>query len=201
MATQAKQPVAETALKLLKTQLKTTDVDSLLQAGLDVDVARNVLQLVDSHVNSSLEVQLDTWSKLSELAPSIEGAIPSHLANDSANVQDMFGYLGHESEVAKWRAYNRQQLLTAEPVSLGGTELSAVLLHDMGATIEGKPVTMPLLAQLEAGGTVAVQFDPARFAYVLSQVPAQPELENIASLVKNSWKCMAAMSINYWVTV
>ncbi|PAT65118.1 hypothetical protein CKA27_26340, partial [Vibrio coralliilyticus] len=104
--------------------------------------------------------------------------------NDSANVQDMFGYLGHESEVAKWRAYNRQQLLTAEPVSLGGTELSAVLLHDMGATIEGKPVTMPLLAQLEAGGTVAVQFDPARFAYVLSQVPAQPELENIASLVK-----------------
>ncbi|KJY70613.1 hypothetical protein TW78_14140 [Vibrio coralliilyticus] len=184
MATQAKQPVAETALKLLKTQLKTTDVDSLLQAGLDVDVARNVLQLVDSHVNSSLEVQLDTWSKLSELAPSIEGAIPSHLANDSANVQDMFGYLGHESEVAKWRAYNRQQLLTAEPVSLGGTELSAVLLHDMGATIEGKPVTMPLLAQLETGGTVAVQFDPTRFAYVLSQIPAQPELENIASLVK-----------------
>ncbi|MCC2524274.1 hypothetical protein [Vibrio coralliilyticus] len=184
MATQAKQPVAETALKLLKTQLKTTDVDSLLQAGLDVDVARNVLQLVDSHVNSSLEVQLDTWSKLSELAPSIEGAIPSHLANDSANVQDMFGYLGHESEVAKWRAYNRQQLLTAEPVSLGGTELSAVLLHDMGATIEGKPVTMPLLAQLETGGTVAVQFDPTRFAYVLSQIPAQPELEKIASLVK-----------------
>ncbi|WP_099607383.1 hypothetical protein [Vibrio coralliilyticus] len=184
MATQAKQPVAETALKLLKTQLKTTDVDSLLQAGLDVDVARNVLQLVDSHVNSSLEVQLDTWSKLSELAPSMEGAIPSHLANDSANVQDMFGYLGHESEVAKWRAYNRQQLLTAEPVSLGGTELSAVLLHDMGATIEGKPVTMPLLAQLETGGTVAVQFDPTRFAYVLSQIPAQPELEKIASLVK-----------------
>ncbi|NRF62114.1 hypothetical protein [Vibrio coralliilyticus] len=184
MATQAKQPVAETALKLLKTQLKTTDVDSLLQAGLDVDVARNVLQLVDSHVNSSLEIQLDTWSKLSELAPSIEGAIPSHLANDSANVQDMFGYLGHESEVAKWRAYNRQQLLTAEPVSLGGTELSAVLLHDMGATIEGKPVTMPLLAQLETGGTVAVQFDPTRFAYVLSQIPAQPELEKIASLVK-----------------
>ncbi|AXN34792.1 hypothetical protein [Vibrio coralliilyticus] len=184
MATQAKQPVAETALKLLKTQLKTTDVDSLLQAGLDVDVARNVLQLVDSHVNSSLEIQLDMWSKLSELAPSIEGAIPSHLANDSANVQDMFGYLGHESEVAKWRAYNRQQLLTAEPVSLGGTELSAVLLHDMGATIEGKPVTMPLLAQLETGGTVAVQFDPTRFAYVLSQIPAQPELENIASLVK-----------------
>ncbi|MBN3493078.1 hypothetical protein [Vibrio neptunius] len=184
MATQAKQPVAETALKLLKTQLKTTDVDSLLQAGLDVDVARNVLQLVDSHVNSSLEVQLDTWSKLSELAPSIEGAIPSHLANDSANVQDMFGYLGHESEVAKWRAYNRQQLLTAEPVSLGGTELSAVLLHDMGATIEGKPVTMPLLAQLETGGTVAMQFDPTRFAYVLSQIPAQPELEKIASLVK-----------------
>lgn len=184
MATQAKQPVAETALKLLKTQLKTTDVDSLLQAGLDVDVARNVLQLVDSHVNSSLEIQLDMWSKLSELAPSIEGAIPSHLANDSANVQDMFGYLGHESEVAKWRAYNRQQLLTAEPVSLGGTELSAVLLHDMGATIEGKPVTMPLLAQLETGGTVAVQFDPTRFAYVLSQIPAQPELEKIASLVK-----------------
>ncbi|MCA3903729.1 hypothetical protein JKP31_20850 [Vibrio vulnificus] len=184
MATQAKQPVAETALKLLKTQLKTTDVDSLLQAGLDVDVARSVLQLVDSHVNSSLEVQLDTWSKLSELAPSIEGAIPSHLTNDNANVQDMFGYLGHESEVAKWRAYNRQQLLTAEPVSLGGIELSAVLLHDMGATIEGKPVTMPLLAQLETGGTVAVQFDPTRFAYVLSQIPAQPELEKIASLVK-----------------
>ncbi|MDE1235840.1 hypothetical protein [Vibrio aestuarianus] len=184
MATQAKQPVAETALKLLKTQLKTTDVDSLLQAGLDVDVARKVLQLVDSNVNSSLEVQLNTWTKLSELAPSIEGALPSNLVNDSDNVGEMFGYLGQESEVAKWRANNRQQLVTVEPVSLGGTEVSAVLLHDMGATIEGKPVTIQLLAQLDTSGTATVQFDSTRFAYVLSKIPTQPELEKIASLVK-----------------
>ncbi|MGR5294704.1 hypothetical protein ACPV5U_12755 [Vibrio mediterranei] len=192
LATNATQPVAETALKLLKTQLLTVRGDQLLRAGPDVAVASEVLQLVDSHVNSNMEIQGDTWEKLSELAPGLEGAIPDDLAQYSANVMERFDYLGRQSEVVKWRAKNRKQLSMVGPVTIGGTKVSAVLLHDMGATINGNLITAEHLAQIEATGVERLKFDPTRFAYVLSKIPTQPELETIASVVKRKWKIEGA---------
>jgi hypothetical protein len=97
------------------------------------------------------------------------------------SVSDPVGYTKLQDDIT------RLILADMPDVRLGDISLSPVLMHDLGARINGKPVTEELLLNLgNSPESVKITFDPERFADVLSRVPTQPELEQLRHLLKNS---------------
>nr|WP_315493050.1 C80 family cysteine peptidase [uncultured Pseudomonas sp.] len=120
------------------------------------------------------------------------------LGTDADRVRP-FSYLDNDSHVSRLRAANRQALSEAGNVTFSGPDtnafgspiaavqhsLSAVLLHDMGLLVEGKPLTVALLNS-QGGKLLATQklsFDPTLFSYEMSKVPLHPELVSLAVLI------------------
>jgi hypothetical protein len=102
--------------------------------------------------------------------------------------------LGLQKSISDPAAYTKIQegitrLILADmpDVRIGDILLSPVLMHDLGGRINGKPVTEEVLLSLaDSTGDLKVTFEPDRFAEVLSQVPTQPELEQLSRLLKKS---------------
>lgn len=164
------------------TELESLDAEQMIQTMLDAQqrnagseggVAIEGDRLLTAMLDNRLDADIDRGRTVSHLDP--------------------------DSHVERLRTANRQPLLAAGNVLFDGPSkgtfgqaiavvqgsLSAVLLHDMGLLVDGKPLTADLLAS-QGGKLRADQkltFDPVRFNYEMAKVPLQPELVELSRLV------------------
>ncbi|MBI6952019.1 C80 family cysteine peptidase [Pseudomonas sp. CCOS 191] len=178
-----------------------------LQDALDGLVKRyqNSTELESVGARQMMQTMLDEQQRMAESGlASAEGerfatAMLDNVLDADVDRSRIVSHLDPDSHVERLHARNRQQLLAAGNVLFDGPaknafgqaiavvqgSLPAVLLHDMGLLVDGKPLTAGLLAS-QGGKLRADQqltFDSVRFNYEMSKVPLQPELVELSRLV------------------
>ncbi|WP_079248319.1 C80 family cysteine peptidase [Lysobacter antibioticus] len=79
----------------------------------------------------------------------------------------------------------RKELAAKGTIKVDGVDVSLALLFDLGATIDGSPLTPALATALGASITgKKIAFDPVGLARMMAEVPSQADLEKLAAVVK-----------------